>query len=161
MTCKDCLYFRRCVTLGVELNIERNKEADKNCSLFKNVADMVSVVRCKDCKFSHLNRTNSLYSCMRLEKSLLNDVLFKAEDFFEVVAEKSKLDYTPMERADYRVGVPKKKTYKLILDSDSKEFGGTGKNKPTSYKAEQSECDGKEFSFSYPLSPYGVAVFKF
>ena len=66
-----------------------------------------------------------------------------------------------MERSDYRVGVPRKKTYKLILDSDSPEFGGDGKQKPVSYKAEKSECDGQPFSFDYPLAPYGVAVFKF
>ena len=90
----------------------------------------------------------SIFSFVRKSKDGKNNLLFVC-------------NFTPMERADYRVGVPKKKTYKLILDSDSKEFGGAGTNKPTSYKAEQSECDGKEFSFSYPLSPYGVAVFKF
>ena len=90
----------------------------------------------------------SIFSFVRKSKDGKNNLLFVC-------------NFTPMERADYRVGVPKKKTYKLILDSDSQEFGGAGINKPTSYKAEQSECDGKEFSFSYPLSPYGVAVFKF
>ena len=48
--CKDCLYFNRCVVLGVELDIKHNKEADKNCRHFKNKADFVEVVRCKDCE---------------------------------------------------------------------------------------------------------------
>ncbi|MBE5943266.1 MAG: hypothetical protein E7264_12170 [Lachnospiraceae bacterium] len=43
MTCKDCLYFRRCVVLGVELDIKHNKEADKNCRHFKNKADYAEV----------------------------------------------------------------------------------------------------------------------
>ena len=90
----------------------------------------------------------SIFSFVRKSKDGKNNLLFVC-------------NFTPMERADYRVGVSKKKTYKLILDSDAKEFGGTGTKKPTSYKAEVSECDGKEFSFGYPLSPYGVAVFKF
>ena len=51
MTCKDCIYFNRCVVLGVELDIKHNKEADKNCRHFKNKADFVEVVRCKDCKY--------------------------------------------------------------------------------------------------------------
>ena len=41
MTCKDCLYFKRCVVLGVELDINRNKEADKNCRHFTNKANYV------------------------------------------------------------------------------------------------------------------------
>lgn len=66
-----------------------------------------------------------------------------------------------MEREDYRVGVPKKKQYKLILNSDDEQYGGTGENRPLVYKAEKSECDGRPFSFAYKLPPYGVAVFEF
>lgn len=51
MTCKDCVYFKRCVVLGVELDMHHNKEADKNCRHFKNKADVAEVVRCKDCKY--------------------------------------------------------------------------------------------------------------
>ena len=43
MTCKDCLFFKRCVVLGVELDIKRNKEADKNCRHFINKSDYVEV----------------------------------------------------------------------------------------------------------------------
>ena len=70
-------------------------------------------------------------------------------------------NFTPMERKDYRVGVPKKGNYKLILDSDAKEFGGEGAERPAVFRAERSECDGRPYSISYPLSPYGVAVFRF
>ena len=70
-------------------------------------------------------------------------------------------NFTPVARPDYRVGVPKKKTYKLVLDSDAAEFGGEGIEKPVSYKAVKSECDGRAFSFAYPLSGYGIAVFKY
>lgn len=51
MTCKDCVYFKRCVGLGVELNIKQNKEADKNCRHFKDKADFVEVVRCSECQY--------------------------------------------------------------------------------------------------------------
>jgi len=90
----------------------------------------------------------SIFSFVRKSKDGKNNLLFVC-------------NFTPMARPDYRVGVPKKKSYKLILDSDAVEFGGEGLDKPTSYKAVASKCDGKEFSFDYPLSPYGVAVFKF
>ena len=62
-------------------------------------------------------------------------------------------NFTPIERPDYRVGVPKKKQYKLIMDE-------TGMQEiPKAFKAEASECDNQEFSFAYPLAPYGVGIF--
>ena len=70
-------------------------------------------------------------------------------------------NFTPMERADYRVGVPKRKQYKLVLNSDDEKYGGTGEERPIVYKAVKKECDGRPYSFAYKLPPYGVAVFEF
>ena len=71
------------------------------------------------------------------------------------------VNFTPVARPDYRVGVPKKKQYRLILNSDAEEFGGSGKEQPEAYQAEAKECDGRKYSFAYDLPAYGVAVFKF
>ena len=65
------------------------------------------------------------------------------------------VNYTPVERSDYRVGVPKKKQYKLIMDENGLL------EKPQTFKAESKECDNRELSFAYPLAPYGVAVFTY
>ena len=70
-------------------------------------------------------------------------------------------NFTPVAREDYRVGVPEKKSYRLIFNSDEARFGGSGKERPASYRAKKQECDGKPYSFAYPLPGYGVAVFKF
>ena len=70
-------------------------------------------------------------------------------------------NFTPMERADYRVGVPKGKQYKLVLNSDDVRYGGSGEERPQLYKAKKGECDGQPYSFAYPLPAYGVAVFEF
>lgn len=70
-------------------------------------------------------------------------------------------NFTPMERPDYRVGVPRRKQYKLVLNSDEKQYGGTGAERPKVYKATKGECDGRDYSFAYPLPAYGVAVFEF
>ncbi|MFQ7310941.1 MAG: 1,4-alpha-glucan branching protein GlgB [Sellimonas sp.] len=70
-------------------------------------------------------------------------------------------NFTPMEWADYRVGVPRRKQYKLILNSDDKQYGGKGEERPLVYKAIKQECDGRPYSFAYKLPPYGVAVFEF
>ena len=70
-------------------------------------------------------------------------------------------NFTPTAYADYRVGVPVLKEYKLIINSDDKKYGGSGKRRPGVYHAEWSECDGKDYSFAYSLPAYGVAVFEF
>jgi 1,4-alpha-glucan branching enzyme len=64
------------------------------------------------------------------------------------------VNFTPVERPDYRVGVPKKKAYKLILNEN-------GMTQPQVFKAEEKECDNREYSFEYPLPPYGIAVFTY
>ena len=90
----------------------------------------------------------SIYSFIRHSKNGKKNLLFVC-------------NFTPMEWADYRVGVTRRKQYKLVIDSDEKQYGGSGKKRPTVYKATKGECDGKPYSFAYPLSPYGVAVFEF
>ena len=90
----------------------------------------------------------SIFSFMRFDKARKKNLLFVC-------------NFTPVERPDYRVGVPKKKQYKLVLDSDAAEFGGSGVEKPTVYKAEAGECDVQPYSIAYPLPGYGVAVFEF
>ena len=70
-------------------------------------------------------------------------------------------NFTPMARDDYRVGVPRKKQYKLIMNSDDEQYGGKGEERPEIYKGVKKECDGRPFSFAYKLPPYGVAIFEF
>lgn len=91
----------------------------------------------------------SIYSFVRKSKNDKNSLLFVC-------------NMTPVARDDYRVGVPKKGTYHLLLNSNEARFGGTeaDKSRPASYKAVKSECDGREYSISYPLPPFGVAVFR-
>ena len=94
------------------------------------------------------DRDRSIYSFVRHAKGGRQNLLFV-------------ISFTPVARDDYRVGVPKRKQYRLILNSDEEKYGGTGKKRPAVYKAEKSECDGRPYSFAYPLPAYGVAIFEF
>lgn len=94
------------------------------------------------------DRDRSIYSFVRHAKGGRQNLLFV-------------ISFTPVARDDYRVGVPKRKQYRLILNSDEEKYGGTGKKRPTVYKAEKSECDGRPYSFAYPLPAYGVAIFEY
>lgn len=69
------------------------------------------------------------------------------------------MNFTPISRDDYRVGVPEKKKYKLLLDSNEERFGGNGMVRETSYMADEIPWDGQPYSVAYPLAPYGAAIF--
>ena len=93
----------------------------------------------------------SIFSFVRKSKDGKNNLLFV-------------ISFTPVERDDYRVGVPGRHTYKLVLNSADPQFGGSDTEdtkRPVSYKAEKKPCDGQDYSIGYKLPPYGVAVFKF
>ena len=94
------------------------------------------------------DRDRSIYSFVRHAKGGKQNLLFV-------------ISFTPVAREDYRGGVPKRKQYRLILNSDEEKYGGTGKKRPAVYKAEKSECDGRPYSFAYSLPAYGVAIFEF
>ena len=94
------------------------------------------------------DRDRSIYSFVRHAKGGKQNLLFV-------------ISFTPVAREDYRVGVPKRKQYRLILNSDEEKYGGTGKKRSAVYKAEKSECDGRPYSFAYSLPAYGVAIFEF
>lgn len=71
------------------------------------------------------------------------------------------VNFTPIAYDDYRVGVPKNGTYKLLINSESSKYGGESTSRKANFKAEAQECDGREYSLGYPLAPYGVAIFKY
>ena len=88
----------------------------------------------------------SIYSFVRKSPDGKNNLLFV-------------LNMTPMPRDDYRVGCFEPGTYKLILDSMDPKFGGDSQLGELKCKAEESECDGKPYSFAFPLPAYGCEVF--
>ena len=90
----------------------------------------------------------SIFSFVRYSKTKRKNLLFV-------------INFTPMERPDYRVGVPKKKKYELVLDSDAEEYGGSGRKRAKVYDAKKGSCDNQKYYVEYPLSAYGTAVFEF
>lgn len=90
----------------------------------------------------------SIYSFVRMSPTGRNNLLFVC-------------NFTPVERSDYRVGVPRRKQYQLIMNSADPVYGGKYAREQVIYKAEKKECDGKTYSIGYDLPPLSVAVFKF
>ena len=90
----------------------------------------------------------STYSFFRKDETGKNNILFV-------------LNMTPMMREGYKVGVPKKKKYKLLLNSDEKRFGGNGNVIPAEINAVKEECDFRDYSITFDLPPFTAAVFVF
>lgn len=67
-TCKDCIYYEFCEYCPFnDINIE------KKCEDFKNKANVVEVVRCKECKNAMSPDKHSCYCAKFEEFVLLND----------------------------------------------------------------------------------------
>ena len=71
------------------------------------------------------------------------------------------LNMTPMCWENYLVGVPAKKKYKLILNSDEERFGGNGHQIPAVLEASGEPANFKDYSICLDLAPYMAAVFVF
>lgn len=88
----------------------------------------------------------SIYSFVRRGETKKNNLLFV-------------INFTPVEREDYRVGVPKKGKFTLLLDEGHGLYSKDDKTRI--FQSEKLEWDGQEYSFAYPLPAYGIAIFKF
>ena len=99
--------------------------------------------------FSWINANDgdrSIYSFVRYAKNHKKSLLFVC-------------NVTPVARPDYRVGVPKRGNYTVILDNEHGAYK-TGEKAPV-LKAVKSECDGQPYSVSLPLPAYGTAILRF
>ena len=70
-------------------------------------------------------------------------------------------NFVPVPHDNFMIGVPCKGEYKLIMNSDSSEFGGSDYNKITSVTSEKREADGKPYSIIYSIPPLSVSIFEF
>lgn len=101
--------------------------------------------------FEWVNANDSyhgVYSFIRKSKDEKHNLLFVC-------------NFTPMEWKDYRVGVPKKKKYKILFSSKEKKFGGNKVLRTDSVNAAAKEWDNRSYSISCPLKPYEAVIFSF
>nr|WP_288935906.1 1,4-alpha-glucan branching protein GlgB [uncultured Allomuricauda sp.] len=68
-------------------------------------------------------------------------------------------NFTPVPRENYRLGVPKTSTLKLIFNSDDKKYSGSGMGKKT-MKPSKTAWNGQKQSVLMNLPPLGVVVYK-
>ena len=72
------------------------------------------------------------------------------------------LNMTPVAREKYRVGVPVKKRYKLLLNSALKKYGAAeDAHVPERLTARSGECDYRKQYLEFTLPAYGALIFEF
>ena len=89
----------------------------------------------------------SIFSFLRRDESRKKSLLFV-------------INFTPVAREDYRVGVPHAGSYRLILD-ETEGLYTLRKKRAVSYRAKPGECDQRPFYLEAPLPAYGVRIFEF
>ena len=135
-------------------------ENDLNKGMHDYVKELLQIYRKYPCLYENDNswagfewlncddKDRRVYSFFRKSENGKNKLLFI-------------LNMTPMKWENYVVGVPKKKKYKLLLNSDDTRFAGDGNVIPKELAAEAKPCNNKEYSITFDLPPYTAAIFLF
>jgi len=75
----------------------------------------------------------------------------KSEDLLLVAC-----NFTSVPRVNYRMGVPRKGLWKEVLNSDAKEYGGSGLRNLGGMEAASVPFHGRNYSISLTLPPLGI-----
>ena len=94
------------------------------------------------------DKDRSVYSFFRKNSTGKNNLMFV-------------LNMTPVARENYVIGVPRKKKYKLVLNSDDTRFGGNGNEIPAEIMAKDGQCNYRDYTITVTLPAYAAAVFTF
>jgi 1,4-alpha-glucan branching enzyme len=70
------------------------------------------------------------------------------------------LNFTPIPRLDYRVGVPHGGRWQEVLNSDAALYGGSGVGNLGGAQADPQPWDGQSHSLSLSLPPLGAIFLK-
>lgn len=120
------------------------KEFTKKCMELYKKYPALYATDCNPEGFKWINsndRNNSICSFLRLSANGKKNLLFV-------------LNFTPVVRDNFRVGVPAKSKYKLVLGSDEK-------NQQRELVPVKEECDGYEYSILVDVKRFGVTVYEF
>ena len=69
-------------------------------------------------------------------------------------------NFTPVKRAEYKIGVPDAEGYELVFNSDAEKFGGSGERLKKNYKVNDGEMHGYKHYVELTLPPMTTLYFK-
>lgn len=93
--------------------------------------------------------------CHDATQSVLSYLRWDGEDFHVVI-----LNFTPVIRADYRIGVPRAGVYREVLNSDSHFYGGSDVSNGMVIPSQSVAWMNRSDSITLTLPPLGALVLK-
>jgi 1,4-alpha-glucan branching enzyme len=69
-------------------------------------------------------------------------------------------NFTPETYFNYRVGIPREGYWEELLNSDAREFGGSGQGNPARVMASRIAAHGRPYSLEITLPPLAIVCFK-
>ncbi|HLA44926.1 MAG TPA: 1,4-alpha-glucan branching protein GlgB, partial [Aggregatilineales bacterium] len=91
--------------------------------------------------------------CHDAPQSILGYMRKYQDDFLVII-----LNFTPVPRHGYRIGVPRNGDYRELLNSDSVFYGGSNVSNGVAIQSEPVPCMGREHSIRLKLPPLGGIV---
>ena len=70
-------------------------------------------------------------------------------------------NFTPVERKNYKIGVPHMGKYKEIFNSNDVKYGGNGNVNKRVIASKKDECDGREDSIRLLVPAMGVSILRY
>ncbi|MGP6206678.1 1,4-alpha-glucan branching protein GlgB [Cuniculiplasma sp. SKW3] len=70
------------------------------------------------------------------------------------------MNFTPVPRRSYRIGVPEIGKYRVVLNTDSEKYGGSGFGSSGDIEAEKIPYHGRDFSLELDLPPLGAVYLR-
>ncbi len=99
--------------------------------------------------FEWIDGSDSVQSCLSyLRKDRSGDMILIA------------LNFTPVVRHGYRIGVPKQGIWRELLSSDAVEYGGSGVCNPDARETEYEPVHGRDYSINVTLPPLAATFLK-
>ena len=132
-----------------------------NAGMQKYVGELLKIYRTHKCLYEIDNDWGGF------EWINANDASRSIYSFFRKSTDGKKwllfvLNMTPMKYDNFRIGVPSKKQFKLLLNSALKEYGGHGDTDiPEKLKPQKGLCDYRGQYLEFHLPAYGALVFEF
>ena len=136
--------------LGEDLNKGMHEYVKELLKLYRKYPCLYEIDNSWD-GFEWLNcddKDRSTYSFLRKASNGKNNLLFV-------------INMTPIKWENYKLGVPARKKYKLLLSSTEERFGGCGAEIPKEIQAKKGTCDYRNYHITLDLPPYAAAVFVF
>ncbi len=69
-------------------------------------------------------------------------------------------NFTPIPRSNYRIGVPARGFWREMLNSDAKNYGGSGQGNMGGVTASPIPYHGQDYSLSLTIPPLGIVILK-